>query len=82
MKNISVSGLHKVGSDAVNHYTNMTLQDRFQLMSVAFQQPLYRVDSELNEIIDLKSLNIKPITKKCTIQEQVLSLQSQTILIR
>lgn len=50
--NLYVSGLHKVGSDAVNHYTNMTLQDRFQLMSVAFQQPLYRVDSELNVILD------------------------------
>lgn len=37
--------------DAVNHYTKVTLHDRFQLMSVAFQQPLYRVDSEWNEII-------------------------------
>lgn len=45
-----VSGLHKVGSDAVNHYTNMELKDRFALASLAFDQPVYHVDSDLNII--------------------------------
>lgn len=44
------SGLHKVGSDAVGHYTSMTLQDRFVLACAAFNQPQYRVDENLNII--------------------------------
>ena len=44
------SGLHKVGSSAVNRYTMMELKDRFALMNAAFGQKPYRVDSELNII--------------------------------
>ena len=45
-----VSGLHKVGSSAVNRYTMMELKDRFALMNAAFGQPDYRVDMDLNII--------------------------------
>ena len=42
------SGLHKVGSSAVNRYTMMELKDRFTLMNAAFGQKPFKVDSELN----------------------------------
>lgn len=44
------SGLHKEGSRAVNRYTKEELRDRFALMCVAFAQPQYKVDRELNII--------------------------------
>ncbi len=44
------AGLHKIGSQAVNRYTNMELKDHFALMCVAFEQPVYKVDKELNII--------------------------------
>lgn len=44
------SGLHKVGSDAVGHYTSMTLHDRFVLACAAFNQPQFKVDDNLNII--------------------------------
>lgn len=44
------SGLHKVGSSAVNRYTMMELKDRFALMNAAFGQKAFKVDSELNII--------------------------------
>ena len=44
------SGLHKIGSDAVNHYTKLELSDQFTLMCYAFQQPMYKVDEDLNVI--------------------------------
>lgn len=47
---VYASGLHSRGSDAVAHYTAMQLKDRFTLMNVAFGQPDYRVDKELNII--------------------------------
>lgn len=47
---VYASGLHSRGSDAVTHYTAMQLKDRFTLMNVAFGQPNYRVDKELNVI--------------------------------
>lgn len=45
------SGLHRVGSEAVNHYTAMGLKDRFRLMCLAFGQPEYKVDENLNVIL-------------------------------
>lgn len=45
---VYASGLHARGSDAVTHYTALRLEDRFALMNVAFRQPDYRVDRELN----------------------------------
>lgn len=48
--NLYASGLHKEGSQAVNHYTNMEIGDRFLLMCTAFHQPKYKVDADLNVI--------------------------------
>lgn len=44
---VYASGLHSQGSDAVTHYTALQLKDRFTLMNVAFRQPDYRVDKDL-----------------------------------
>ena len=46
--NIYAAGLHRQGSDAVHHYTKMEMKDHFALMNVAFGQPDYRVDKDLN----------------------------------
>lgn len=48
--NLYASGLHKEGSQAVNHYTNMEIGDRFLLMCTAFHQPTYKVDEHLDVI--------------------------------
>lgn len=52
--NIYAAGLHRQGSDAVHHYTRMEMKDHFALMNVAFGQPQYHVDKELN-ILDGES---------------------------
>lgn len=49
--NMYAAGLHKDGSDAVERYTKLDIRDRFILMCAAFNQPLYKVDKDLN-IID------------------------------
>ena len=48
--NMYVSGHHKEGSNAVKHYSSLSLKDRFILMSAAYKQALYKVDKELNII--------------------------------
>ena len=48
--NMYAAGLHKEGSEAVNRYTKMEMKDHFTLMYVAFDQPIYKVDKELNII--------------------------------
>ena len=48
--NMYAAGLHKEGSEAVNRYTKMEMKDHFTLMCVAFDQPIYKVDKELNII--------------------------------
>lgn len=48
--NLYAAGLHRSGSKAVNHYTELNLSDKFVLLSAAFNQPLFKVDSNLNEI--------------------------------
>lgn len=45
-----VSGHHKKGSKAVNHYSSLSLKDRFILMCAAYEQPIYKVDTDLNII--------------------------------
>ena len=45
-----VTGLHKAGSDAVNRYTNLTLNDKFVLMCAAFGDEPYKVDENLKYI--------------------------------
>ena len=48
--NIYAAGLHKEGSLAIKRYTHMELRDRFRLMCIAFDQPYYIVDEDLNII--------------------------------
>lgn len=48
--NIYAAGLHRQGSDAVHNYTRMEMKDHFALMNVAFGQPQYHVDKDLNII--------------------------------
>ena len=48
--NMYAAGLHKDRSEAVNRYTKMELKDRFILMCTAFEQPIYKVDKQLNVI--------------------------------
>lgn len=45
-----VAGLHKVGSGAVDRYTNLGVADRFKMMNVAFGCDDYRVDDNLELI--------------------------------
>ncbi len=42
------AGLHKAGSDAVNHYSKLSLSDLFILMCEAFGERVYRTDDKLN----------------------------------
>ena len=46
--NMYAAGLHRKGSDAVNHYTMLEIKDRFELMNAAFGEPDYRVDGHLS----------------------------------
>ena len=57
------AGLHKKGSGAVKRYTNMSLQDRFNLMCFAFSQPLYSVDKDLN-VVDVKANIVDELQKQ------------------
>lgn len=41
------AGLHKIGSSAVNRYTNLELKDHFALMNAAFGQEPYYVNKNL-----------------------------------
>lgn len=50
--NMYATGLHEAGSSAVEHYSKLQLQDLFVLLCLAFNQPQYRVDKELNVISD------------------------------
>ena len=50
--NMYAAGLHKEGSAAVRRYTNMELKDRFTLMNAAFDQKPYKVDTDLNIIVE------------------------------
>ena len=50
--NLYAAGLHKTGSDAVHHYTHLTMKDRFTLMCYAFGEPMYIADKELNITLD------------------------------
>lgn len=45
------AGLHERGSNAVDRYHYEDIKDKFALMNLAFQQPTFKVDNELN-IID------------------------------
>ena len=46
----ALSGLHAEGSGAVRHYSALTLDDRFALVSAAYGEPLYRADEGLRTV--------------------------------
>lgn len=46
--NMYATGLHEVGSTAVAHYYKLQIPDLFKLLCLAFKQPQYRVDKDLN----------------------------------
>ena len=48
--NMYATGLHEAGSSAVEHYSKLEIKDLFVLMCVAFNQPQYKVDKDLNVI--------------------------------
>lgn len=48
--NLYASGLHKPGSGAVLHYTELTTAARFQLLCAAFSQEPYKTDKDFNII--------------------------------
>ena len=65
--NMYAAGLHSRGSDAVNHYTSMNLNDRFVLMCYAYKQPVYYVNKDLEiteEILNKKAKKILKTNKK------------------
>ena len=47
----AVSGLHAEGSEAVKHYSALTLDDRYALVSAAYGEPLYRADEGLRAVV-------------------------------
>ena len=42
------AGRHRRGSKAVERYTNMEIREDFALRDMAFRQPAYKVDKDLN----------------------------------
>lgn len=49
--NMYATGLHEAGSSAVRHYSRLRLGDLFLLLCLAFDQPQFRVDDNL-DIVD------------------------------
>lgn len=49
------TGLHEVGSSAVEHHSMLEIRDLFMLLCAAFNQPQYRVDKQLNVLTDAVS---------------------------
>ena len=44
------AGLHSAGSNAVERYISNSRTQHFILMCAAFEQPIYKVDKDLNII--------------------------------
>lgn len=44
----TIAGLHAKGSEAVSHYYDRSLADLFNLMSMAFGEPIYKVNENLD----------------------------------
>lgn len=44
----TIAGLHAKGSEAVSHYYDRSLADLFNLMSMAFGEPIYKVNDNLD----------------------------------
>ncbi len=52
------TGPHEVGSSAVEHYSMLEIRDLFTLLCAAFNQPQYRVDKQLNILLDEKKVKV------------------------
>ncbi|MCM1140982.1 MAG: hypothetical protein NC453_20635 [Muribaculum sp.] len=50
--NMYATGLHEIGSSAVEHYSKLEIKDLFVLLCLAFNQPQYKVDKDLNVLAD------------------------------
>lgn len=53
--NMYATGLHEIGSSAVEHYSKLEIRDLFTLLCAAFNQPQYRVDKHFNVIEESKA---------------------------
>lgn len=53
--NMYATGLHEVGSSAVEHYSMLEIRDLFMLLCADFNQPRYRVDKQLKVLTDAVS---------------------------
>ena len=53
--NLYATGLHEVGSSAVEHYPMPEIRDLFMLLCAAFNQPRYRIDKQQNALTDAES---------------------------
>lgn len=61
--NMYATGLHEVGSSAVEHYPMPEIRDLFMLLCAAFNQPRYRVDKQLNvlpeeNVLERRNINL------------------------
>lgn len=72
------AGLHKKGSEAVRHYTNMTLQDRFKLMCFAFGQPIYAVDKNLN-LVEVERNTVEELQRKADEMKALIAERTATM---
>lgn len=72
---IYASGLHKDGSSAAQRYTNMSKEDRFRLMCVAFGQPEYKVDGRFNVIDDKETSKLADIISGLSKDERATLIQ-------
>ena len=52
------TGLHVVGSSAVGDYLMFEIRDLYTLPCAAFNQPQYRIDKQLNILLDEKKVKV------------------------
>lgn len=53
------SGLHKQGSTAAKRYVDMSMREKFDMSNLAFGQPFYKVDDDLNIISEAEHKGIE-----------------------
>lgn len=63
--NMYAAGLHKSGSKAVHHYTELTIKDRFALMCYAYGEKPYKATKDL-QIVEYTKADKKPLKSKKT----------------
>lgn len=60
--NMYATGLHEVGSRAVDHYSMLEIRDLFILLCAAFNQPRYSVDKQL-KILSIEGVKADDASK-------------------